>query len=114
MDGYDSTLGMKWCTIARPHLRAGMSHIGWKRETGTETWDDLKTWLLRAHLGQVPRYSPTYYPIGCDEDAEQMFDFLEDFVGQPWRKAEKAIEERKRDMERELEFPLFDNPGSDF
>lgn len=90
-----------------------MSHIGWEREPGTETWDDLKMWLLRTHQGQVPRYSPTYYPIGCDEDAEDMFDILEFYAGVPWKKVEQALEKHKWKLEEGREFGAFDNPGSD-
>lgn len=116
MDGYDSTLGLQWCNFAVPHFKDGMAALDWEREAGTETWEDLKIWLQLTHAGLVPRYSPTYYPIGCDEQAEEMFDFLEEHARLPWKKLLPKLEKQKNYMEdREglCEFGLFDNPGSD-
>ena len=117
MPGFDSTLGLRWCNLARPHLQNGdMSRIGWERETGTETWDDLKVWLRRTHAGEVPRYSPTHYPLGIDEEAEQFFDVLEtELVDVQPEAAVLALEALKEEIEdaEGLEWPLFDNPGSD-
>lgn len=119
MVGFDSTLGLKWCTMAKPYLQksvAKVADLGRDRESGTETWADLKVWLQRAHAGEVPRYVPDgRYTIGCDENAEELFDAMDELRDKSWAEAAQVLESCKDDIEEAegVQYPLFDNPGSD-
>lgn len=56
--GYDSSFGLKWCNIAKPHLKGDWSRVDWSIDKSDSTWEKFLDWVRLAREGKLPRYKP--------------------------------------------------------
>jgi len=111
MQGYNSTPGLKWLRASPFHATRRVLEVVFYREVGGERWDDLLVWLHRTHLGLVPPFTAdTCNIIGADDDAEEMFNLLDDLMDVPWKITKAALEKRRDRIESGRTLPAFDEP----